>query len=83
MRIIATIPHPRLRISIFLYNEKYIIELEAAQYKQTFKISADSVDGLEGVKALLTEELLNNSISRFEAMHLDFKKAFDQKVNKA
>ena len=66
MRIIATIPHPRLRISIFLYNEKYIIELEAAQYKQTFKISAESVDGLEGVKALLTEELLNNSMSRFE-----------------
>lgn len=83
MRIIATIPHPRLRISIFLYNEKYIIELEAAQYKQTFKISADSVDGLEGVKALLTDELLNNSMSRFEAMHLDFKKAFDQKANKA
>ena len=83
MRIIATIPHPRLRISIFLYNEKYIIELEAAQYKQTFKISAESVDGLEGVKALLTEELLNNSMSRFEGMHLDFKMAFDQKVNKA
>lgn len=83
MRIIATIPHPHLRISIFLYNEKYIIELEAAQYKQTFKIGADSVDGLEGVKALLTDELIDNSMNRFEAMHVDFKKAFDQKVNKS
>jgi hypothetical protein len=78
MRIIATIPHPQLKISIFLYNEKYIIELEAGQYKQTFKISADSVDGLEGVKRLLTPELLENSLVRFSGMHTDFKKSFDQ-----
>jgi len=78
MRIIATIPHPKLRISVFLYNEKYIIELEAGQYKQSFKISADSVEGLEGVKALLTEELLANSLDRFESMHIDFKRSFEQ-----
>jgi hypothetical protein len=79
MRIIATIPHPQLKISVFLYNEKYIIELEAGQYKQTFKISADSIDGLEGVKALMTPELLNNSLDRFASMHADFKKSFNQK----
>jgi hypothetical protein len=79
MRIIATIPHPQLKISVFLYNEKYIIELEAGQYKQVFKISADSVDGLEGVKALLSHELLEKSLDRFESMHADFKKSFNQK----
>lgn len=79
MRIIATIPHPQLKISVFLYNEKYIIELEAGQYKQTFKISADSVDGLEGVKSLITPELVKNSLDRFESMHADFKKSFNQK----
>jgi hypothetical protein len=79
MRIIATIPHPQIKISVFLYNEKYIIELEAGQYKQTYKISADSVDGLEGVKALLTSELIENSLDRFAGMHADFKKSFEQK----
>jgi hypothetical protein len=78
MRIIATIPHPQLKISIFLYNEKYIIELEAGQYKQTFKISAESVEGLEGVKKLITQELLNGCLERFSGMHADFKKSFDQ-----
>ncbi|MFM7725813.1 MAG: hypothetical protein ACKO7B_03865 [Flavobacteriales bacterium] len=78
MRIIATIPHPQIKISVFLYNEKYIIELEAGQYKQTFKISADSVEGLDGVKALLTEELIANCLSRFSGMHADFKRSFDQ-----
>jgi hypothetical protein len=79
MRIIATIPHPHIKISIFLYNEKYIIELEAGQYKQTYKISADSVDGLEGVKELLTNELIENTLDRFSGMHADFKKSFEQK----
>lgn len=78
MRIIATIPHPQLKISVFLYNEKYIIELEAGQYKQSYKISADSVDGLEGVKKLLSSELIDNSIARFSGMHADFKTAFEQ-----
>ena len=78
MRIIATIPHPQLKISIFLYNEKYIIELEAGQYKQTFKISADSVEGIEGVKKLISPELLENCLIRFSGMHADFKKSFDQ-----
>ena len=81
MRIKSTIPHPQLKISIFLYNEKYIIELEAGQYKQAFKISADSVDGPEGVKALLTPELLDNCLNRFASMHGDFKKSFDQTRN--
>jgi hypothetical protein len=55
--------------------------LEACQYRQAFKISADSVDGLEGVKALLTPELLENCLNRFAGMHADFKKSFDQTRN--
>jgi hypothetical protein len=78
MRIIATIPHPQIKISVFQYNEKYIIELEAGQYKQTFKIGVDSVDGLEGVKRLITPELVGNCLERFSGMHADFKKSFDQ-----
>jgi hypothetical protein len=78
MRIIATIPHPQLKISIFSYNEKYIIEIEAAQYKQTYKISQDSVNGLEDVKKLCSQTLIDGSMQRFSQMHADFKQAYDQ-----
>jgi hypothetical protein len=78
MRIVATIPHPQLKISIFLYNEKYILEFEAAQYKQTYKISQDSVNGLEDVKKLCSEELIAGSMDRFSMMHSDFKKVYEQ-----
>ena len=78
MRIIANIPHPQLKISIFMYNEKYIIEIEAGQYKQTFKISADSVAGVDDVKALVTQEMLEHCMDRFAGMHADFKQAFER-----
>ncbi len=76
MRIVAQVPHPKLKISIFQYNEKYIIEMEAGQYKQTYKISVDSVDGQEAVKALCTPELIDNTLQRFNGMHTDFATAF-------
>lgn len=78
MRIIAQIPHPDLRIVIMSWNEKYLIEMEAGQYKQTYKISTDSVNGLEGVKALCTPELIQKTLERFREMHTDFAKAFNE-----
>ncbi len=50
--------------------------MEAAQYKQTYKISVDSVDGVEGAKALCTPDLIQNTMNRFSSMHEDFAKAF-------
>jgi len=76
MRIVAHIPHPQIKISIFQYNDKYLIEMEAAQYKQTYKISVDSVDGIEGIKKLCTGELIKNSMLRFSSMHEDFLKSY-------
>jgi predicted cupin superfamily sugar epimerase len=81
MRLVAQIPHPQLKISIMMYNEKYIIEMEGGQYKQTYKISADSVSGLEGVKALCTPELIDGTLQRFSLMHQDFSTAFKSLSN--
>jgi len=58
------------------YNDKWIIEIEAGQYKQTFKIGHDSVNGLEEVKQLVTRELMQGSLQRFSSMHADFAEAF-------
>jgi hypothetical protein len=81
MRILAQIPHPKLRISIMAWNEKYIIEMEAGQYKQTFKIGQESVSGIEEVKALCTDELISNTIDRFNTMHKDFSSSFNALKN--
>lgn len=76
MRIIAQVPHPQIKISIMMWNDKYIIEMEAGQFKQTYKISIDSVSGVDGVKALCTPDLINGTLQRFSLMHQDFSTAF-------
>jgi hypothetical protein len=76
VRLAATIPHPHCRISILSWNEKWIIEMEAGQYKQSFKISQESIPDLERVKKLVTSELLSGALDRFHSMHTDFAKSY-------
>lgn len=77
MRLVANIPHPKLKISIMSYMDKWLIEIEGGAYKQTFKVSHEGVPALEDVKKLITEELLNGCMERFNGMHLDFKNAYE------
>ncbi|MFN0031178.1 MAG: hypothetical protein ACKVOR_03360 [Flavobacteriales bacterium] len=77
MRTIAHIPHPHLKISIFQYNDKYIIEMEGGPYKQTYKVNAENIT-VDAIKALCTDDLVANTLQRFGAMHHDFAQAFKQ-----
>jgi hypothetical protein len=76
VRLAATIPHPHCRISILSWNEKWIIEIEAGQYKQSYKIAQESIPDLERVKKLVTPELLSGALERFHSMHADFAKSY-------
>ncbi len=76
MRLVADIPHERYKIQIHNYNSKYIVKIELAQFEQTFKISETDVNGLEDVKKMITENLLNNSLERFVSMRSDWADAF-------
>lgn len=78
MRLVANIPHPRVRIAIMSYMDKWLIEVEGGAYKQTYKISHEHIPSVEDVKKLVTEELIENTISRFNGMHVDFGKSFEQ-----
>jgi hypothetical protein len=39
MKIIAEIPHPQLKITIFYINQKYIVKFERGMLEQTYKFS--------------------------------------------
>lgn len=84
MRVVAEIPHPEFKISIFSWNAKFIIKIEAGIYEQAFRVSEESVDGdLERVKAMVTPEFIENCRPRFLAMRDDLSKAFEKdKINK-
>lgn len=79
MRIIAELPHPECKISIFSMNQKYIIKLEKGIFEQVYKISEiDVPDGVDGVFKILNDDFLKKASSRFNEMKVDFNHAFKE-----
>ena len=79
MRLIAEIPHDRYKISIFNYNQKYVVKIELGQFEQIFKIGELDVMSLEDVKGMITQDLLSNCLQRFITMRKDWEEAFSNK----
>ncbi|MEO6902649.1 MAG: hypothetical protein ABI315_05795 [Bacteroidia bacterium] len=75
MRVIGSIPHPKLTISIFSMNDKYQIRFEAGPMEQLYKLSHADVEGIEGIKKLVDEKFLQKIIEHFNEMYLSFKEA--------
>lgn len=77
MRVIAEIPHPEFKISVFSWNGKFIVKIEAGIYEQAFRISEDIVEGdIEKIKVLIDEELIASCRARFLSMRDDLSKSF-------
>lgn len=73
MRIIAEIPHPSCKISVFYMNQKYIIKFEKGNFEQSYKISELDyvISGLEDIKKVINQSLITSVLLRFEQMNKD------------
>ena len=67
MRVVKEIPHPACKITVFSWNQKYLIKLEQGDFEQTFKVS--ELDILEQeLDEILSEEFVSQAIERFSDM---------------
>jgi hypothetical protein len=71
MRIIDTIAHPIMRISIFQMNQKYIVKFELGALEQSYKFSELDIINLAILKADVAEKIIPNALLRFEEMQKD------------
>lgn len=77
MRVIAELPHPDFKITIFSMNQKFIIKIERGILEQTYKIAEmDLTDGVNSVFELLDEEFLKTVSTRFVEMGTEFKAVY-------
>ena len=74
MRIIDTIPHPKMSISIFQMNDKYQVRFEAGPMEQIFKFHKEEVQNLEGLKKIIDDNFIHQTYQRFNDMFLQMKK---------
>jgi len=74
MRTIAEIHHPKCRISIFLWNQKYLVKLEQDGLEQTFKINQFDVPDEAKLKEMINEEFIESAVKRFDEMRKELSK---------
>ncbi len=81
MRLVADLPHPVMKISVFAWNEKYHLKFELGQFEQTYKIGQLDVAGLDEVKSMVTDDFCKRVLERFVAMRSDFADAWKANQN--
>lgn len=75
MRIVDSIPHPSISISIFQMNDKFIVKFEAGPMEQAFKFYTDDVKSVERLKAIVNDGFIEKVRARFNEMFLQMKDA--------
>lgn len=76
MRTIAEIQHPKCRITIFLWNQKYLVKFEQEGLEQTFKISQFDILSEDKLKEMINDEFIESALKRFDNMRKDLNKLF-------
>lgn len=80
MRIIAELPHPDFKITIFHWNNRYLLKIEQGYLEQTFKIDQFDLDEKE-VEKVLDKTFLNEVAARFIGMHTSLRDAIQRVEN--
>ena len=77
MRIVAELPHPDCKISIFAMNQKFIIKFEQGSLEQSYKVAeTDVIGGVNGVFELIDEQFIASVVNQFALMRQSFFDAY-------
>lgn len=80
MRIIAELPHPDFKITIFHWNNRYLLKIEQGYLEQTFKIDQFDLEEKE-LEKVLDQTFLNQVALRFAEMHASLRDAIQRVEN--
>lgn len=80
MRIIAELPHPDCKISIFNMNQKYIIKFEQGTLEQSYKLSELDLSGggVNEIFQIIDDAFISSVVERFKLMRTDFAQAYNR-----
>ena len=76
MRVVGELPHEIMKITLFHWNNRYLVKFELGQFEQTFKIGDMDVTGVDGVKEMVDAEFKNDVLKQFVEMRTAFHSCF-------
>lgn len=80
MRVIAELPHPDCKITLFNMNQKYIVKFEQGTLEQSYKLSELDLSGggANEIFQILDDEFIATVVERFKQMRTDFLTAYNR-----
>lgn len=75
MRIIGEIPHSQCKITLFHWNNRYLIKLEKGYLEQTFKVDQFELHSERDLLKIVNEPFILDALKRFESMDQSLLKA--------
>lgn len=80
MRVIGELPHPEFKITLFQWNNRYLIKIERGLLEQTFKIDQFDIEE-KNLYALLDQVFLKQVSARFSDMTSSLQEALQRVEN--
>ena len=78
MQVVATLPHPDCKITVFAWNGKYLLKLERGMLEQTYKVAEWDLTGAEDAAKLLDSVFMMEALERFISMQRSLDSALER-----
>lgn len=78
MRVIREINHPACKITVYAWNNRYIIKLENGLLEQTFKVNEFDVTSESEIENLVDNTFLQQAMERFGQMERSLREALQR-----
>lgn len=75
MRVVGEIPNEECKITIFAWNNRYIIKLEQGLLEQTFKVNEYDILSDDELYNIIDSRFIQDAIERFKAMNISLSDA--------
>jgi hypothetical protein len=78
MRIVGEIPHDVCKITLFSWNNRYLIKLELGLLEQTYKINQFDIVTEADLYKIVDQTFLTDAIDRFTEMDKSLRLALER-----
>ena len=77
MRIVGEIPHDVCKITLFSWNNRYLIKLELGFLEQTYKVNQFDITSEADLYKVVDERFINDALVRFADMERNLHTALE------
>ena len=78
MRVVGEIPHSDWKITIFSWNNRYLIKLEQGLLEQTFKVNEFDISGESEIYRIVDQAFIQEALQRFAEMSRSLRQAMQR-----